>query len=983
MTGVLTVKAVPVTGSVIVTVTAAETNTLQETSTPVVVRINKAPLTIRASDITAYVFDGVPDLTNPQPNVDYTVEGFVNGEGLGVLETGPTLTYQKGGAPTIPFTAIVGTYDIVPAGADAGGNYAISYAKGTLTVKDRKRQVITASDVNVTYGEAGRYIGATTNGDGVLSYLVKGDAITVDASGMITAYRAGTAYVTITAAGTDNYTPAVKEVRVTVNKAQLTVTAKDEQIYAGETPEGFYDVSGLTRGDQLTTPPTLTYLQNGAEVDPQAVPAGNYDIVPSGADAGGKYTVSYVNGTLTVRGEQSVTASDVTATYGDKGVYVKAATTGDGALSFAVKEGSEFIDVNGTTGEITIKRAGAAIVTVTAAETSGHARAAKDVMVTINKKSAIIQADDKSKHIDSDATPESLLSAQVYGVVNGDNLAYELKCDCGSGAGSWPIHVVVDPIVNPNHNYEIETKDGTFSVTSTNMGVAATGWSGVYDGKPHGINVQVAVPDGETYTVEYGTVEGVYDSETSPTKTDVGTLRVYYKVTTTAGADAVAGSKDVVIGKATITPSVSIQDWKWGEKPNAPVLGDGSNPGGGTVTYEYARRGGSNWSSQPPTAAGDYTLLATIPETTNYFSGTAMANFSVTPVEATLTFDLGGGAIDGKTDAVTVKANCGDTVALAVAPTKDGHTFKAWKDSAGKTYAAGAEYKVEGDHSFVAEWEEQVKPDPDPDPDPTKATLTFDFAGGTLDGKTDGATVEATVGETATLLAAPVRDGYNFKAWKDSENKLYAAGGEYTVVGDHAFVAEWEKQADPSPVPDPVSTEASLTFDLGGGTLNGQTGTITIKANRGDTIKLPDAPTRDGYVFKYWKGSQYAAGAEYKVEGDHAFTAEWEQRSTDGSASVVTPGGSGSVTVPGGSASVVVPGGTASVTIPGGSASTSNNGGASGSGGSASVSTPGGGIASASSSPLAGTSDPTTLVGVAVAAGGAIAAVIGLTRKKR
>ena len=70
---------------------------------------------------------------------------------------------------------------------------------------------------------------------------------------------------------------------------------------------------------------------------------------------------------------------------------------------------------------------------------------------------------------------------------------------------------------------------------------------------------------------------------------------------------------------------------------------------------------------------------------------------------------------------------------------------------------------------------------------------------------------------------------------------------------------------------------ALLTFNLDGGTLDGKTGTVTVEANVGDTIKLPGAPTKKGYAFKFWKGSEYAAGAEYKVEGDHAFTAEWDK----------------------------------------------------------------------------------------------------------
>ena len=69
----------------------------------------------------------------------------------------------------------------------------------------------------------------------------------------------------------------------------------------------------------------------------------------------------------------------------------------------------------------------------------------------------------------------------------------------------------------------------------------------------------------------------------------------------------------------------------------------------------------------------------------------------------------------------------------------------------------------------------------------------------------------------------------------------------------------------------------TLTFDLGGGTLNGKTGTYTIECEKGETIHLPDAPTKEGFRFLYWKGSRYEAGAEYTVTGPHDFTAVWEK----------------------------------------------------------------------------------------------------------
>ena len=107
--------------------------------------------------------------------------------------------------------------------------------------------------------------------------------------------------------------------------------------------------------------------------------------------------------------------------------------------------------------------------------------------------------------------------------------------------------------------------------------------------------------------------------------------------------------------------------------------------------------------------------------------------------------------------------------------------------------------------------------------------------------------------------AADVQYTYEFAGWEPELTK---------VTGDVTYKATYKS----TPV---LARRGTLTFDLAGGTLDGKTGTITMEANVGDTVKLPKAPTKKGYAFKCWKGSEYEAGAEYKVEGDHAFTAEW------------------------------------------------------------------------------------------------------------
>ena len=72
---------------------------------------------------------------------------------------------------------------------------------------------------------------------------------------------------------------------------------------------------------------------------------------------------------------------------------------------------------------------------------------------------------------------------------------------------------------------------------------------------------------------------------------------------------------------------------------------------------------------------------------------------------------------------------------------------------------------------------------------------------------------------------------------------------------------------------------AFLTFKFEG-VLDGMTEAFQIEAKVGDTIIIPDAPVREGFVFDYWKGSVYHPGDKYLVEDDHVFTAMWKNEET-------------------------------------------------------------------------------------------------------
>ena len=92
--------------------------------------------------------------------------------------------------------------------------------------------------------------------------------------------------------------------------------------------------------------------------------------------------------------------------------------------------------------------------------------------------------------------------------------------------------------------------------------------------------------------------------------------------------------------KADIQPSVTLEDWMYGEEPNTPSVT--GNTGSGDVTYYYKAKDAedSTYSETVPTAAGNYTVKAVIAETDDYKSGSATADFTIANYSTSLTITL-------------------------------------------------------------------------------------------------------------------------------------------------------------------------------------------------------------------------------------------------------------------------------------------------------------------------------------------------------
>ena len=84
------------------------------------------------------------------------------------------------------------------------------------------------------------------------------------------------------------------------------------------------------------------------------------------------------------------------------------------------------------------------------------------------------------------------------------------------------------------------------------------------------------------------------------------------------------------------------------------------NTGNGAVTYTYAVKGSTDYSAAVPTAAGTYTVKATIAETANYQGAEATADFTIGKATISPTVTLQGWTYNGQANTPVVSGNTGN-----------------------------------------------------------------------------------------------------------------------------------------------------------------------------------------------------------------------------------------------------------------------------------------------------------------------------------
>ena len=125
-------------------------------------------------------------------------------------------------------------------------------------------------------------------------------------------------------------------------------------------------------------------------------------------------------------------------------------------------------------------------------------------------------------------------------------------------------------------------------------------------------------------------------------------------------------------------------------------------------------------------------------------------------------------------------------------------------------------------------------------------------------------TQQVVAGTPASEPEAPSKEGYRFAGWLAPNGGLYNFATP--VTSSLVLAASWEAE------------KYSIVFDPSGGSVYGSDKPVTSIYNYNEVITMP-TPSREGYTFLYWKGSEYRAGESYTIVGDHTFVAQWKKDS--------------------------------------------------------------------------------------------------------
>lgn len=432
--------------------------------------INAAAITTISGNLTGAVsktYDGTNTATLNASN--YLLSGWVGSDGATVTKTTGTYSDVNAGSNKTVTVSLTNA-DYSATGSTNLSNYSlptsISGAVGTIT---KAHLTVTADNQSRLYGGANptftQTISGYVNGENATSAGLTGSASGSSTATPTTAV--GSAVIT-GSAGTlaaANYDFAAVNGTLTVSPAPLTITANNASKTYGQSPTlTAFTTTGLQNGETVGS-----VIETSAGSSATAsVSGGPYAIVPSAASGGsfnaGNYTITYVNGALTInRANATVTGNSASGTYTGLPQSVSGFT-----VSGLVNGESASVLSSPTASGATGTNAGSYTNTVSGNATDGnYSLTFQNSALTINPAPLIVTTNNDNKMYDGVAyrggkgvTYVGFVNGEDHGVLGGQ-LQYAGDSQGATSTGSYAIKVSGLTA----RNYLVSFVDGSLVIT--------------------------------------------------------------------------------------------------------------------------------------------------------------------------------------------------------------------------------------------------------------------------------------------------------------------------------------------------------------------------------------------------------------------------------------------------------------------------------------------------------------------------------------
>lgn len=246
-----------------------------------------------------------------------------------------------------------------------------------------KQTITVSSSFKKIYGNPDFSLGAKTSGDGTLTYSSNNkNVVTVDKNGKVRITGSGNAIITITAAKTDKYQSAAKNVTIIVDKATQKITTS-KSAYTALVGDKAFNINANSLGDgKLTYKSSNTKVVTVSSNGIVTIKGAGKATITINAVATTKYNNATKNVTITINKITQKIACKKTSI--SKKIKDKSFKLGCSAkTTITYKSSNKKVAIVSSKGVVSIKGKGKATITVTAKSTAKYKSATKKITLTV------------------------------------------------------------------------------------------------------------------------------------------------------------------------------------------------------------------------------------------------------------------------------------------------------------------------------------------------------------------------------------------------------------------------------------------------------------------------------------------------------------------------------------------------------------------------------------------------------------------------